>query len=137
MIKEIQYAKKIIIGHSTKSVLSAGRRPERLEPVDSSADLPAEVQVETSKDGAVVYTAVDGRFPIGFKAMRLEYDREGNLLSPGGIRLGPSEQRPKVRADDDEWLNPDNDPKFHMEDLFTQEPGRPSEALQIDCADGD
>lgn len=134
VITQIKYAKKIIIGHSAKDVLSASMKPKGLESVlpDSAPDLSVEVKLEKAKDGTTVYTAPDdGRFPFGFKAIRLEYDQQGNLVAPGGISFSLGEHRPKVRADGDAWLNPDSDPDFHMRGLFSQQPERPLESLLI------
>lgn len=134
VVKEIKYAKKLIIGKSTKSIVAASINPSKLVPIAQPLPSGLEGKVEAARamDGTTVFTAPgNGRFPIGFKAIRLTYNENGDLLGPGGINFDLGEHRPKVRADNDAWLNPDSDPNYHMGDLVTQEPGGRLQSLPI------
>lgn len=130
VVKEMKYAKKLIICESRNAIVEATMDPSLLVSVGT---LPASLKGKVAADGTFVFTATeDGRFPIGFKAIRLIYNEKGELKGPGGIEFGMGEKRPKLRDDIDDWLNPDKFSDFHMEELvFTREPGGPLGCLPI------
>lgn len=102
----------------SSAALTAAILPVGLPNIDGKFELLK------AADNTRVFRAVgDNRFCIGFKAMRLEFDKEGNLRRPGGISSDMGKKRPQLRADTD-WLNPDHDPEFHMGELFTKQSGR-------------
>lgn len=134
MVQEVFYAKKLIIGQTNNSIVKASMNPSKLAPVGAlPVDLQGKVEVSKSIDETYVFTAPEGgRFPIGFKCIRLAYYQNGELQTPGGASFDMGEQRPKLRADVDAWLNPDKYSEFHMGDLLiTREPGGPMECLPI------
>jgi len=140
VVAEIYYVKKLVIGKTTKSIAKVNMDASQLvrlaEPLP--ANLEGKVEVCKAKDGTTtVEVPADGpAFPIGFKPIRLVYDKDGDLLAPGGIKLAiAGDNRPKTRSAINEWLDPDKNPDYHMKDLFKQESEGSLEALPMFDAD--
>lgn len=136
VVTEIFYVSKLVIAKSSMACSKASMGISEL--VAFAGPLPVnlrtEVEVSNSKDGTTVFEVSEKGpvFPIGFKAIRLHYDEDGDLLAPGGIKLDiAGSHRPKMRSDINEWLDPNKHPEYHMKDLFEQEPGGSLEALPM------
>lgn len=142
VVVEIYYAKKLVIGKSRKAVAKANVDPSKLVALpELPGNLLGKVEVSKDKDETTLLEIPENgpAFPIGFKAIRLVYDKNGDLLAPGGIRLDSPAHRPKTRSAV-EWLDPDKDEDsavYHMKDLFTQESAAgPMLALPMFDAEG-
>lgn len=136
MVTEIFYVKKLVIAKTTKAIAKATVDASQLVACADllPVNLKGGVEVSKAVDGTTVFQVSESgvSFPIGCRVIRLLYDEDGDLLTPGGIKLDIARNhRPKMRSDIFEWLDPNKDPDYHMQDLFKQEPGGSLESLPM------
>lgn len=115
---EVWYADYVILAQTKKLALEAEADLSAATPVIGPAGQLARggIQFSTSKGGALVVTGPPASVAFGFKAMKIVYDANGELVCKDPMLF---DSLPTMRLPDD--LNPSKDPIYHMTDLFSQD----------------
>lgn len=117
VVTQVMYAQKIVVGKKATLGLNAQLQAE-IPGSGAAGSGTANLQISKDMQGGWVVSAAGSPLPFAFKATRLDYDSTGELANVEGY----VKKRLERRGDDGEgghrMFNPDEDPNFHMRELF-------------------